>query len=257
MTRAGLALEQDAYGREILAYHHGEESFEIVERSDGYFDVSSGPAAYFDPFEAWPAYEREALSFAHGRVLDIGCGAGRVGLALQERGLPVLGIDNSPLALEVCRLRGMKSVHLASIDQLGSHLGRFDTVVMYGNNFGLFGTFARARELLQSFHAFTSPRACILAESNDPYVTREPEHLAYQAENQARGRMSGQLQIRIRFKKYCTPWFDYLIVSPTEMQEIVAGTGWRIERFFKSPDASMYVALLEKDNVRIGAQNGS
>lgn len=32
-----LREQEDAYGREILAYYRGEEAFEIVEREDGLF----------------------------------------------------------------------------------------------------------------------------------------------------------------------------------------------------------------------------
>ena len=94
----------DAYGREVHDYFHGDKDIhEIVERDDGYIDVSSGPAAYFTPHEAWPAVEQEALTYARGRVLDVGCGPGRVSLYLQEHGHEVVAIENSPLAIEVAR----------------------------------------------------------------------------------------------------------------------------------------------------------
>ena len=57
--------------------------------------------------------------------------------------------------------------------------------------------------------------------------------------------MSGQLRFRVRYASYCSPWFDYLMVSPAEMKEILAGTGWRVERFLKSTD-SHYIAVIEK-----------
>ena len=42
--------------------------------------------------------------------------------------------------------------------------------------------------------------------------------------------MSGQLRFRVRYASYCSPWFDYLMVSPDEMKGILEGTGWRVER---------------------------
>jgi 2-polyprenyl-3-methyl-5-hydroxy-6-metoxy-1,4-benzoquinol methylase len=51
-----------------------------------------------------------------GRVLDIGVGAGRHSLYLQEKGFNVLGIDVSPLILEVCRKRGLKKSKLMQIE---------------------------------------------------------------------------------------------------------------------------------------------
>jgi hypothetical protein len=38
---------EDAYGQELWAYFNGKASFEIVERDDGFFDVSLGPELYF------------------------------------------------------------------------------------------------------------------------------------------------------------------------------------------------------------------
>jgi hypothetical protein len=57
--------------------------------------------------------------------------------------------------------------------------------------------------------------------------------------------MSGQLRMRIRFKKYSTPWFDYLMVSKQEMEEIVKGTGWKVREYIDS-ERSSYVTIMEK-----------
>jgi SAM-dependent methyltransferase len=86
----------------------------------------------------WPTRHRQAIRYAQGRVLDVGCGAGRHALYLQRKGLDVLGIDTSPLAVAVCRRRGLKNVRLMSVNQIGPGLGTFSTVLMLGNNFGLF-----------------------------------------------------------------------------------------------------------------------
>ena len=42
-----LRLMEDAYGQEVWSYFNGNRSDEIVEREDGYFDVSSGAPSYF------------------------------------------------------------------------------------------------------------------------------------------------------------------------------------------------------------------
>jgi SAM-dependent methyltransferase len=178
-------------------------------------------------------------------VLDVGCGAGRIALHLQERGHEVVGIDISPLAVEVCRRRGIKDVRELPLTRVDSSLGRFDTVVMFGNNFGLFGNPRRARWLLRRLRGLTNEGARILGETRDPYDTDVQHHLEYHERNRQRGRMAGQLRIRVRFLTYTTPWFDYLIVSPAEMKELVAGTGWRVSRNVR--DGVMYVGILERD----------
>jgi 2-polyprenyl-3-methyl-5-hydroxy-6-metoxy-1,4-benzoquinol methylase len=92
-----LSLNKDGCGSLIYAHYQGLPSFEIVERDDGWLDVSRGAPAYFAPFAKWPTCERQAMSQVRGRVLDVGCGAGRVALHLQARGHEVVAIDLSPL----------------------------------------------------------------------------------------------------------------------------------------------------------------
>jgi hypothetical protein len=58
--------------------------------------------------------------------------------------------------------------------------------------------------------------------------------------------MAGQLRVRIRFRKCVGMWFDYLIVSKKEMEEILKGTGWKIREFIDSGN-SAYVAAIEKE----------
>ncbi|MCA9924686.1 MAG: class I SAM-dependent methyltransferase, partial [Anaerolineales bacterium] len=140
-----MRADQDAYGQEVYDFYRGEKVVEIVERDDRYIDVSGGPAAYFAPFAEWPVIEQEAIQLAEGRVLDVGCGPGRVALYLQEKGHEVVGIDNSPLAVKTAGLRGVADARVLSITQASRKaLGLFDTIVMFGNNFGLFGSFRRA-----------------------------------------------------------------------------------------------------------------
>jgi len=241
-----LTDQQDAYGHLIHDAIRGLDSYEVDERDDGFVGVSRMADVYTAPFADWPAHHQRAMVFAQGRVLDIGAGAGRHSLYLQEQGHDVLATDTSPLAIETCRERGVKHAEVVPITRLSSRLGVFDTILMLGNNFGLFGSFTRARWLLRRFRGFTSPRARLIAESTDPHQTDRPEHLAMQRRNRERGRMPGQLRLRIRFRHYCTPWFDYLLVSKAEMVAILEGTGWRVAEYLDSPGPS-YIAVIERE----------
>jgi SAM-dependent methyltransferase len=240
-----LSKTQDAYGRLIFDHHRGIASPEIIERDDGWFGVSTGAPAYFAPFKTWPAHQRKALRFARGRCLDVGCGAGRVSLELQSRGHAVVAIDASPLAVRTCRLRGVRHARVLPFTQVDRRLGLFDTVVLYGNNFGLFANRRRARWLLRRLRNLTTPGARIIAESRDPSQSTDPEHRRYHRLNRGRGRLPGQLRMRVRCGRACTPWFEYLLASPEEMQRIVRGTGWQVERLVRS-DGSLYIAVIER-----------
>src|SRR5215210_202107 len=186
------------------------------------------------------------------RVLDIGCGTGRHALYLQkEKGFDVFGIDTSPLAIRVCKLQGLKKARVQSIIEFTlTHTKRvrnysFDTILMLGNNFGLFESFTRARWLLQKFDKMTCNDASIIAQSMDPYKTNERAHLMYHQLNRIKGLMPRQIRMRVRYKNYKSRWYDYLLVSKQEMQNIVSGTGWKIERFLDSTDApGVYIVII-------------
>ena len=237
---------RDAYGQLMIAAFEGEEVVEIIERDDGFVNASRiGPALYFAPFSQWPAHQRRAIGHAVGRVLDTGAGAGRVSLHLQSKGHDVLAIDNSPGAIEVCRRRGVRDACVLAFDAVDQSYGKFDTIVLLGNNFGLFGTPAKAQRLLRRLHRLTTDRARIIVESRDVEQRADLDaHRRYHQRNLARGRLPGQIRIRVRFRDIVGPWMNYPMVTPDQLREIVNQTGWEVSRVFDSDDT--YVAIIEK-----------
>ena len=239
-----LTDTQDAYGHMLWDYFHGrKDAVEIVERDDGLIGQSTGAPTYFSTYDQWHDLDKAAMDCVRGRVLDVGCGAGRHALYLQERGHDVVGIDVSPLAAEVCRLRGVRDVRVLSLTQVSRDLGPIDTVIMMGNNWGLMGGYKRARWLLRRLRNLMTGQGRIVALTTDPYGTETPEHLSYHAFNRQRGRMGGQLRIRVRYRKHATPWFDYLLVSKPELEEIVDGTGWAVGRYLEVQSAHFGLVL--------------
>jgi SAM-dependent methyltransferase len=242
-----MKTSQDAYGQTLLAqYNHQTATAEIIERDDNYIDTGSDAGLYFTEYEQWSPLEHRAIGFATGRILDIGCGAGRHALYLKENGFDVTGIDNSSGAIKVCKLRGLKKALVRPISEIDKFKpNSFDTIQMFGNNFGLFGSFETARLILKKFARITTPDAQIIAQSRNPYQTIEPEHLQYHRLNKQRGRMGGQLKMRVRFGKSIGEWFDYLFVSPEEMQNILKDTDWQVKEFIE-PEAASYFAIINK-----------
>ncbi|MEX2282764.1 MAG: class I SAM-dependent methyltransferase [Gemmatimonadota bacterium] len=243
MKDPGKRGAHDAFGHVLLDQLEGRDAAEIIERSDGFIGLSAMAAHYFEE----PGADAAAiLERARGRVLDIGCGAGRYALYLQQHGHDVVGIDISPLAIEVCRRRGLRDARVISIDDVSAELGRFGTIIMMGNNFGLFGTPRKARFLLKRFRKITEPDARIIAQVLDPYQSTDPDHLAYHAQNRARGRLGGQLRLRVLHRSFNGAWFDYLFVSRAEMEDIVSRTGWQIDEVIEG-GGGQYVAVLRRD----------
>ena len=223
--------------------HNGIEADYVIERDDGYVDVNYSKP-YFAGYEEWPAIERKAMRYVGDRVLDVGCGPGRHSLYLQEKGRDVTGIDISPRAVQVAKARGLRKARVMRLSGLSFPSDSFDTILMLGNNFALFGSPHAVKRILKRMHRITSKRARILAETLDPYRTSNPAHLRYHSLNKERGRMSGQTRIRVRYGPYRDPWMDLLFISIEEMQTILKGTGWKVAKVLEGK--SHYLAVLEK-----------
>jgi SAM-dependent methyltransferase len=150
----------DVWGALLEDALAGRRAMEVVEPDDG--SVMAFDVAYLlAPFSRWDdPVERRAMRFVRGRVLDVGCGGGRACPRLQERGLQVVGVDASPGAIAVCRRRGVCDARVLAIDDLDESLGRFDTILMLGQNLGMLGS----RRLLRALGRLATARGRIVAQ---------------------------------------------------------------------------------------------
>ena len=244
MNDSSLISADDVYGALLADAFAGKKAMEIVERDDGY--MLAYEAEYLlAPFRKWEdALERRAMRFVRGRVLDVGCGAGRVCLHLQQRGLEVIGIDSSAGAIECCRLRGVRDARLVAAETIDDSLGSFDTVVFLGQNFGMMRSRSHARHLLRRLAHLTTNRGRIVAENYDPHRAGDTAQRRYLERNRVRGRMPGQLRVRIRYKEFSTPWIDWLQLSRVELTELLEGTGWKLSRTLG--DGPSYIAIIDR-----------
>jgi SAM-dependent methyltransferase len=246
LTSEPLTDEEDAFGHLLLDHLAGRTGEQpMLELDDGRSGPALGAEWFFAEYDQWPDAERAVFDLSRGRVLDIGAGAGRHSLEAQRRGLDVVAIDVSPGAVEACRRRGVIDVRLLPLAAVDESLGTFDTVLMMCGNFGLVGSARDAEAKLRRLHALTAPTGRIVLDSVDPHVDVTDASLAYQKRNAARGRMPGQETIRIRYGERVTPWYDLLMVSVAELEQLIARTGWRLARVVDA-DPSEYYAVLEK-----------
>jgi SAM-dependent methyltransferase len=242
--QTALRPEQDAYGQIYQALLEGREAQEIMERDDGLI-YCGDPADYFAPYRRWPAVEKRAMRAVRGRVLDAGCGAGRVSLYLQSRGHAVVAIDESPLAVEVAQRRGVAHAAVQSLATLDGSQGMFDTILVLRNNFGLVGREGSAAQFLRRLASITTERGRIITDSVDPQRIGDPAFRMYRTTGDQAPRPRAQ-RYRVRWQRYATPWFYYLMFSPEEMQRLVDGTGWRVLRFVDD-GSPRYAVVLERE----------
>lgn len=237
-------VEGDALGAALMAHLDGEPgaSAHVVERDDGFLGIESGEP-YFSSPGGWFRVEESFADQVHGRVLDIGAGAGRFSLELQDRGHDVVALDVSTGCLEVCRRRGVQSTfHGTIFDAAASTPQPFDTFLLMGHNIALLESPTVAPQFLATLAAMARPGATIVGTNRRPLATNDPVHLRYHQMNRDRGRPPGQLVIRVRWEHLATPWFYYWFLSPEDLAAIAASKGWELDDH--TEDDGSYLAVL-------------
>ncbi|BDB41704.1 methyltransferase type 12 [Mycobacterium kiyosense] len=112
-------------------------------------------------------------------TLDVGCGPGRFAAALQQRGLPALGIDSSSAAVEMTRRRGAAAIRRDLFAPLPAE-GSWDQVLLTDGNIGIGGdpvhTLRRAAELL-------APGGTVIAEIDCPATSLCHEMIRWETDH--------------------------------------------------------------------------
>ena len=244
MIRDAYAVRTGVGPRPLAGGRVPRPVIEVIERDDGL--INGAPADHYlgEPDE-WQPHDHRALRLCRGQVLDVGTGAGRTAVELQRRGMAVTGLDTSPGAIEIARRRGLRDVVVTTIDAYaGKAATRYDTFLLLGNNLGLLEGAERAPVFLAALARLARPGARIIAQGTDPYRTTDPVHAEYHQRNRERGRIGGQLRLRLRYRRLATEWFDYLNCSPEELAKLLAGTGWRLKSVDQE-DRPYYLAVME------------
>lgn len=237
--------EPDPFADALDAYmEKGRAKLRLV-RDDGYASHED-VAWYLGTYRDFWAIEKPALKFARGRVLDVGCGAGRVGLYLQRKGLHVTGIDSSPRVAALASARGVRDVRVASAcERLPFKRGEFETVILFGNNLGVCGSGAGLDRMLRELWRVTNARGRILATTRAP-GTLKRKHREYWQSRLARGLEFGVIRLRLEFEASVRE-VDWYWIAPSALLELACKTGWRVAEIFGDGNADNgYAVVMEK-----------
>ena len=102
-----------------------------------YADGRRTPLRIDDWLHAIPG-DSSILDRCQGPTLDVGSGPGRLTVALAERGVPVLGIDITPAAVQLARSSGALALH-RDVFATVPGTGRWSRVLLADGNAGIGG----------------------------------------------------------------------------------------------------------------------
>ena len=157
--------------------------------------------------EGWTAdadaVELRQLRRVRGPVLDIGCGPGRLVVALAERGIPALGVDASPSAVQQALQRRATALVRSVFDPIPA-TGRWATALLFDGNVGIGGDpvalLARVAELLA-----LDGRAVVEVAPPGTGLRR--------------------FDARVERGAECTGWFPWAVLGADAVAEVAAPAG--------------------------------
>jgi SAM-dependent methyltransferase len=200
----------DAWGTALLDHLEGRDGPTLMlEVENGTGHPALAPAWFFRSYDEWEAWERALIDRVDaGPVLDLGAGAGRAALHLQERGLDVTAVESSPGAADVCRRRGVRDVRVTDLNDPPDDR-RWRAVLLLCGNLGLGGSWDGNRTLLRRLAELCDTGAVLIGDSV--------------------GHENPDVSLRLRYGDLVTPWWAQRNVGADEVPALIDGTGWRIE----------------------------
>ena len=148
-----------------------------------------------------------------GPTLDLGCGPGRLVVALADHGVPALGVDVSVQAVQRCLDRGAAVLHRDAFERLPGE-GRWEHVVLADGNIGIggdpVGLLRRCRDLLVG--------------GGTIIVELEPEAALWQGAAHLEGDASDEAEDGAE-PVWVSGWFPWAVLGPAAVDDVAAQAG--------------------------------
>ncbi len=178
------------------------------------------------PVDSWigpaTAADQRVLERTEGPVLDVGCGPGRHVHALARRGVLALGVDVSPVAVEIARARGAAAV-VGSIFERVPGAGDWASAIVLDGNVGIGGD---PEALLTRVGALLLPGGLAIVELGAP------------------GTGSDALNVRLEHGEQVGGWFAWARVAVDEVDGPAERSGFAVEDRWQ--DDGRWFALLRE-----------
>lgn len=186
----------------------------VMAGHDGELQTAGGEVRRL-PVARWLGHEHAdeslldaVLDWCHGPTVDLGCGPGRIVDVLLRRGIPALGVDDSPHAVRLTRERGAAALRRDVFAPLPGE-GRWSHAILLDGNIGIGGDPAR---LLRRAAALVEPGGTVVVE----------------VEPAARG--VHREAVRVRAASGTSVWFPWAHVGSDALDDLAAAAGLRLAR---------------------------
>ncbi len=170
-----------------------------IEHADG----TRTPLPVADWLRARPG-DTSLVERCSGPTLDVGSGPGRLTKALAERGIPALGIDVTPYAVDVARSAGALTLVRDVFGQVPGS-GRWNTVLLADGNIGIGGD---PIALLRRVTELLGPLGKALVEVQAPGSPLRLE------------------KVRLRSAGKIGAWFPWAYVGADQINELATVAGF-------------------------------
>jgi SAM-dependent methyltransferase len=152
------------------------------------------------------ATDERLLTDVHGPVLDVGCGPGRHLHALAARGVFALGVDLSPVAVDLARGRGARAIVASIFDELPGS-GTWRSALLLDGNIGIGGAPARLLARIGS----------LLTDDGEVLVELDPPDTA-----------TATMRARLETPQRVSSWFPWARVSAAGVGPVASASGFAV-----------------------------
>jgi len=245
MQASGYGERWGPLGRALLDFHRGATSARIIVHTDIWLDEPTPVEEFYRPDDLpLPELERTALGLCRGRTLDLGAGAGRHALDLQQRGLEVTAIDVAPEAVEVMRDRGVTDARCGDFTALEGE--RFDTILLLMHGIGLVGTLDGLAEFFDQANDHLEDDGRILFDSANLGIVIPERFDEGLVEWRAGGLYPGEVEYRLTYGDYEGEPYPWLFVDPVTLSNLAQAAGFRSEVVARGARGSFLARVLQQ-----------